>query len=133
MILAQMVANILIDFLLGITPILGTIAGALYKANSRNSLVLERFLKKRASQNVANGLYLADPAASKKKSKSSWFPSYSSADTSLTMNVSIPPSVQESAGISSASVSTQPVTVMRVPGAPHVIEEQDLKATNSDI
>lgn len=59
-IIAQMVGNIIIDFVLGITPILGTIAGALYKANSRNSLVLEKYLKEKAAKNVALGLYLRD-------------------------------------------------------------------------
>ncbi|KAF5094868.1 hypothetical protein D0Z00_003368 [Geotrichum galactomycetum] len=55
--LAQMTGNVVLDFLLGITPILGSIAGALYKANSRNSLVLEHYLKERARANLAKGLY----------------------------------------------------------------------------
>lgn len=57
--LAQMTGNVVLDFLLGITPILGSIAGALYKANSRNSLVLEHYLKERARTNIAKGLYVS--------------------------------------------------------------------------
>lgn len=55
--LVRMTGNVVLDFLIGITPILGSVAGALYKANSRNSLVLERYLKERARVNLTKGLY----------------------------------------------------------------------------
>lgn len=54
---SKMMSNIMIDFLLGLTPVLGVIAGALYKANSRNSLILSHFMTKRAKANVKRGLY----------------------------------------------------------------------------
>lgn len=69
-VLAQMVGNIVIDFVLGITPIVGTIVGAIYKANSRNSLVLEHFLKERANQNLAAGKHLSK--STNGDSRSAW-------------------------------------------------------------
>lgn len=71
-VVSKMMTNIAIDFALGFTPVLGTIAGALYRANSRNSLILEHFLRKRAKQNVAKGLYLVDAAGKKKRPWYAW-------------------------------------------------------------
>lgn len=68
---SKMMSNVMIDFLLGLTPVLGTIAGALYKANSRNALILEHFLKKRALDNIKKGKYVTDPTA--QGNKKSWF------------------------------------------------------------
>lgn len=48
----KMYLNVLADFLIGLVPLLGDIADALYKANSRNTWLLEDYLVKRA----ANGL-----------------------------------------------------------------------------
>lgn len=42
---SKMMANITIDFLLQLTPVLGDIAGAVYKSNSRNALLLEHYLR----------------------------------------------------------------------------------------
>lgn len=42
---SKMVTNVTIDFGLGFTPFLGDIAGAIYKSNSRNYLILERHLR----------------------------------------------------------------------------------------
>lgn len=72
-VLSKMMTNIVIDFLLGITPILGTIAGALYKCNSRNSLILEHYLKKRAKENIKKGLFLVDASTAAGAKKKSWF------------------------------------------------------------
>ncbi|KAF5098428.1 hypothetical protein D0Z00_002041 [Geotrichum galactomycetum] len=65
-----MMTNIMIDFALGLTPVLGIIAGALYKANSRNSLILSHFLTKRAKENVKKGLFLQGDEA---RAQRSWF------------------------------------------------------------
>lgn len=73
---SKMMANITLDFLLGITPVLGIVAGALYKSNSRNSLILEHYLRERAQANVKAGKYLMSDAAKSKgngSKLSSWF------------------------------------------------------------
>lgn len=44
---AEMLGNICIDFVLGLIPIVGDIVGIAYKANSRNTLALERYLKRK--------------------------------------------------------------------------------------
>jgi hypothetical protein len=43
-----MIFNILIDFGIGLIPILGDIADALYRANTRNAWLLETYLVKKA-------------------------------------------------------------------------------------
>lgn len=60
--LAQMVGNVVLDFVLGLIPFMGIISAALYRANSRNALILQHFLKKRAANNVGNGLFIDDQA-----------------------------------------------------------------------
>lgn len=44
---AVLLGNICIDFLLGLIPIVGDIVGIAYKANSRNTLALEQYLRKK--------------------------------------------------------------------------------------
>ncbi|CDO91839.1 unnamed protein product [Kluyveromyces dobzhanskii CBS 2104] len=44
---AELLGNICVDFLLGLIPIVGDIVGIAYKANSRNTLVLEQHLRKK--------------------------------------------------------------------------------------
>lgn len=46
--------NIIVDFLIGLIPIVGDIVEVMYKANSRNALVLEKHLKKKGQ--IALGL-----------------------------------------------------------------------------
>lgn len=70
-VVSKMMTNITVDFALGFTPVVGIVMGALYKANSRNSLILEHFLKKRAKKNVAKGMYVLDPTTGAKKKP--WF------------------------------------------------------------
>lgn len=112
-ILAQMILNIVIDFVLGILPILGTIAGALYKANSRNSLILEHFLKKRAAENIAKGLYVDSSKEGSSKGTSSG--AFSSApDSSLELNVPVPGKIRDE----NLAHKVGPEGT-RVPGAPH--------------
>jgi hypothetical protein len=70
LVVSKMMTNIMIDFALGLTPVLGIVAGALYKANSRNSLILSHFLTKRAKENVKKGLFLQGDEA---RAQRSWF------------------------------------------------------------
>lgn len=107
---SKMMSNVMIDFVLGITPVLGTIAGALYKANSRNALILEHFLKKRAKENIKKGLYVVDPSTGrKKKSWFTWGKSTVEEDNELIMANNNQP-VTSAAGREYAIQSTPPVT-----------------------
>jgi hypothetical protein len=45
---ARMIFNILLDFGIGLVPIIGDIADALYRANTRNAWLLEMYLVKKA-------------------------------------------------------------------------------------
>lgn len=47
---AKMLGNILIDFLIGLIPIVGDLVEIMYKANSRNALLLEKHLKEKADR-----------------------------------------------------------------------------------
>lgn len=49
------ISNILIDFLLGLIPIIGSFIEIIYKANSRNALVLEKYLQERGEENLKRG------------------------------------------------------------------------------
>lgn len=46
-VVARMVANVLIDFVIGSVPVLGDVADVFFKANLRNLDLLERHLSKR--------------------------------------------------------------------------------------
>lgn len=46
---SRMYVNILLDFGIGLLPILGDIADAVYKANTRNAAVLEKYLRKKGA------------------------------------------------------------------------------------
>lgn len=71
---SKMMGNISIDFMLGLVPVLGMVAGAIYKSNSRNSLILEHYLRDRARKNVEKGLFLLDPISEANKNKGNkWF------------------------------------------------------------
>ncbi|KAL8675547.1 MAG: hypothetical protein Q9168_000059 [Polycauliona sp. 1 TL-2023] len=52
---SKMVMNIVVDFALGLTPVLGDIADALFKANTRNLVELEKFLTKKGEKNLLKG------------------------------------------------------------------------------
>ncbi|KAK9448165.1 uncharacterized protein V1518DRAFT_419849 [Limtongia smithiae] len=52
---ARMLANVCIDFGLGLVPIVGDVVDILYKANSRNALLLENHLRERGRKNLAHG------------------------------------------------------------------------------
>lgn len=46
----NMYMNLIIDFFIGLVPLLGDIADAVYKCNTKNFLLLEKELEKRAKQ-----------------------------------------------------------------------------------
>lgn len=48
-----MYANLMIDFGVGLVPLLGDFAGAWFKCNTRNNVLLERFLRDRGAKNPA--------------------------------------------------------------------------------
>lgn len=47
---AMMLFNIIVDFGIGLVPFLGDIADALFRANTRNAVVLERHLRKKGAE-----------------------------------------------------------------------------------
>ncbi|KAH3672300.1 hypothetical protein WICMUC_004395 [Wickerhamomyces mucosus] len=54
-ILTQMYANVSFDFGIGLIPLVGDLINIAYKANSRNCMILETFLKKNAKNKRATG------------------------------------------------------------------------------
>lgn len=48
----KMLINIIFDFFLGIVPLLGDLADAMYKANTKNALLLEDFLREKGKQRL---------------------------------------------------------------------------------
>jgi uncharacterized membrane protein YgcG len=51
-VLAHMLFNVGLDFLLGLVPFLGDLADMAYKANTRNAVVLENYLRERGRENL---------------------------------------------------------------------------------
>lgn len=49
---AKMLLNIVLDFGVGLVPFLGDIADALFRANTRNAVELEKFLRKKGTKNL---------------------------------------------------------------------------------
>jgi len=48
----KMWLNLAIDFLVGLVPFLGDLADAVFRCNTKNAVLLERFLLQRAEQNT---------------------------------------------------------------------------------
>ncbi|EEP80132.1 conserved hypothetical protein [Uncinocarpus reesii 1704] len=48
----HMLANVIFDFVIGLVPFIGDLADALYKCNTRNAVLLERFLKEKGKRNL---------------------------------------------------------------------------------
>lgn len=46
---AMMMFNIIIDFVIGLVPFLGDVADALFRANTRNAIILENHLRKKGA------------------------------------------------------------------------------------
>jgi hypothetical protein len=49
---SKMYVNIMLDFGIGLVPFLGDIADALFRANTRNAVVLEKFLRAKGAKNL---------------------------------------------------------------------------------
>lgn len=49
---AKMMMNIIIDFLIGLVPVLGDIADVMYKANTRNAALLESYLREKGKKEL---------------------------------------------------------------------------------
>jgi Domain of unknown function (DUF4112) len=49
---AQMMFNVAVDFVVGLIPFLGDLADMAFKANTRNAIVLENFLRERGAENL---------------------------------------------------------------------------------
>jgi len=49
---SKMAFNIALDFAVGLVPFLGDIADALFRANTRNAVVLEEYLRKKGAKNL---------------------------------------------------------------------------------
>jgi hypothetical protein len=60
---ARMVFNIMVDFAIGLVPILGDVADALFRANTRNAWLLEAYLTKRAQAQKQGGIQDPDTGA----------------------------------------------------------------------
>jgi len=48
----HMIFNVILDFVIGLVPVVGDFADAMYKCNTRNAVLLEKFLKERGEQNL---------------------------------------------------------------------------------
>ena len=53
--LSQMSFNIVLDFFLGLVPVLGDIADAFFRANTKNAALLRKVLEARAAENLKAG------------------------------------------------------------------------------
>lgn len=49
---AQMILNVAFDFVIGLVPFLGDILDIAFKANTRNAIVLESYLRERGAENI---------------------------------------------------------------------------------
>lgn len=49
---SKMMANIVIDFVIGLVPFLGDLADAVYKCNTRNAVLLEKYLREKGASSL---------------------------------------------------------------------------------
>lgn len=49
---SKMVFNIMVDFAVGLIPFLGDIADAVFRANTKNAIELEKYLRKKGAENL---------------------------------------------------------------------------------
>ncbi|KAJ5335790.1 uncharacterized protein N7506_005726 [Penicillium brevicompactum] len=48
----KMIGNIALDLIIGLTPFIGDLADAIYKANMRNAHILESYLREKVAENA---------------------------------------------------------------------------------
>jgi hypothetical protein len=53
---AKMIFNIITDFGIGLVPLIGDIADVLFRANTRNAVVLKDYLYKKAKEEARSGV-----------------------------------------------------------------------------
>ncbi len=58
-----MIKNLVIDFVIGFVPLLGDLADAVYKCNTKNFVLLDKELRKRAEQRRRDAGRIPDQAA----------------------------------------------------------------------
>jgi hypothetical protein len=49
----KMMINVIIDFFIGLVPFIGDLADAVYKANTRNAVILETHLRKKGAKTLS--------------------------------------------------------------------------------
>lgn len=50
----MMLVNVVIDFIIGLVPFIGDVADAVYKANTRNAVILEKHLREKGAKTLKN-------------------------------------------------------------------------------
>lgn len=48
----QMLVNIVFDFFIGIVPFLGDLADAMFRANTKNAIILEKYLREKGTKHL---------------------------------------------------------------------------------
>lgn len=49
----MMLVNVIIDFFIGLVPFIGDIADAVYKCNTRNAVLLEKYLREKGAKSLS--------------------------------------------------------------------------------
>src|SRR5438874_2066012 len=49
---SKMMFNIVLDFAIGLVPLIGDVADALFRANTRNAVVLEKYLREKGAKTL---------------------------------------------------------------------------------
>ena len=110
--IAQMYTNLAIDFGVGLIPVLGDFADAWFKCNTRNNLLLERFLRERGAKNPA-----PPPPPPKQSTVRRWFGPGPSAPGSHPEQP-VQPATATGPGQGTAGTSGTPATKITAPVAP---------------
>lgn len=58
----HMMINIIFDFIIGLVPFVGDIMDAAYKCNTRNAVILEKYLREKGARNASSQGTEADPS-----------------------------------------------------------------------
>ncbi|KAL4890262.1 hypothetical protein BDV59DRAFT_185147 [Aspergillus ambiguus] len=59
----KMLINVLIDFVLGLVPFVGDVADAAYKCNTRNAIILEKYLREKGAKSASRRQRQESPGA----------------------------------------------------------------------
>jgi len=112
-----MYTNLIIDFGVGLIPLLGDFADAWFKCNTRNNILLERYLRERAAKDPA------PPSVPKQSTMQRWFGSGSNAPESHSQQP-IPLGPTDSPAVPVAAVADLPSKHEAALGS----SDQDLEA-----